>query len=302
MTVADALDIYGTEHAPTVKDPVRIAFCIEAVLPILGDLPLSSITGQVCRRYAKIRNRAAATIRKELGAIQAAVNFCHGEGYLAAPIKVKLPPKPAARDRWLTRSEAAKLLRAARRSPKSRHLARYILIAIYTGTRKQAILNLQFMPNTQGGWIDTEHGIMYRRGVDKIESKKRTPPIPIPRPLLAHLRRWERTGSRYVIEADSMRIASIKSAWHSALIASGIDRCTCHDLRHTAITWAMQSGVDKWEAAGYFGLTLDMLESVYAHHHPDHLRGAARVMGNAGKLAHEPVTAGKINKGKLVSV
>ena len=31
MTVADALAIYGREHAPTIKDPVRIGYAIEAL-------------------------------------------------------------------------------------------------------------------------------------------------------------------------------------------------------------------------------------------------------------------------------
>lgn len=54
------------------------------------------------------------------------------------------------------------------------------------------------------------------------------------------------------------------------------DHCTRHDLRHTAITWAMRNGVDKWEAAGFFGVGLDMIERVYGHHHPDYLQGRSR--------------------------
>ena len=302
VTVAEVLDLYGTEHAPTCKDTARIAYAIEGLLPTLGALPVSTIMGATCRRYAKMRNRAPGTIRKELGVLQAAINYCHAEGYLTAAVRVKMPPKPAPRDRWLSRNEVARLLRVARRNPKSRHLCRFILMAIYTGTRKDALLRLQFMPNTQGGYINTKTGTMYRRGVGEVETKKRQPPIPIPRQLLAHLRRWERNGSRYVIEADRMRIASIKTAWRTALAESGIDHCTPHDLRRTAVTWAMQHGVDKWAACGYFGLTLEILESVYGHHHPDHLESAVRAMENTGKLVHVPDSAGSTNKRGLISV
>jgi hypothetical protein len=38
----------------------------------------------------------------------------------------------------------------------------------------------------------------------------------------------------------------------------------------------MQAGVDKWEAAGFLGMSVEMLDRVYGHHHPDHLRAAAR--------------------------
>jgi len=278
MTVAEVLDIYATERAPHVKDPARIADCIRALVPILGALPLSAITGEVCRRYGKARDRAPGTVRKELGTLAAAINHCHAEGHITSAPRVRLPARPAPRDRWLSRDEAAKLVRAAYRNPKAKHLARFILVALYTGTRSDAILRLGFMPNTVGGWVDTDRGVLYRRAAGEVESKKRTPPVPIPRPLLAHLRRWERQGARFVVEVDGQRVGSLKTAWRTALAASGIDHCTKHDLRHTAVTWAMQRGADKWAAAGFFGLSLDMLESVYGHHHPDHLRSAVEAM------------------------
>ena len=278
MTVAEALDIYANERAPLVRDPARIGDCIRALVPILGALPLSSITGEVCRRYGKERNRASGTIRKELGTLRAAIRHCHTEGYITSAPGVRLPAKPAPRDRWLTRDEAARLIRAAYRNPKAKHLARFILLALYTGTRTDAILRLGFMPNTVGGWADTEKGVLYRRPTGEAESKKRTPPVPIPPRLLAHLRRWEHQGARFVVEVDGQRVASLKTAWRTALAASGIEHCTKHDLRHTAVTWAMQKGADRWHAAGYFGLTVDMLESTYGHHHPDHMQSAVEAI------------------------
>ena len=154
MTVANALAIYAEKHAPTVRAPDRIAYAIKALVPILGELPVGSINSSVCQRYAESRARAAGTVRKELGVLQAAINFAYSEGYLTATRKVRLPEKPAPRDRWLTRDEAARLLRAAHRSYRGKHLARFILVGLYTGTRSEAILGLRFMPNTEGvGWI-----------------------------------------------------------------------------------------------------------------------------------------------------
>jgi integrase len=56
-----------------------------------------------------------------------------------------------------------------------------------------------------------------------------------------------------------------------AKIDTTIDNVTPHTLRHTAATWLMQRGTDLWEAAGYLGMTVEVLERVYGHHHPDHL-------------------------------
>lgn len=278
VSVGDVLEIYGRERAPHVTDPSRIGYAIQALVPILGDLPVGNITGAMCRYYAETRDRAPGTVRKELGTLQAAINHAHSEGYLTSAPRVRLPAKPPPRDRWLTRDEVARLLRAAWRNPKAKHLARFILVAIYTGTRTEAILGLRFMPNAAGGWVDTEAGLMYRRAAGKAETKKRQPPVPIPRPLSAHLRRWERNGARFVVEVDGQRVAEVKHSWATALAEAGIEHCTRHDLRRTAVTWAMASGVDKWAAAGFFGLSLDILERVYGHHHPDHLRSAAEAM------------------------
>jgi hypothetical protein len=41
----------------------------------------------------------------------------------------------------------------------------------------------------------------------------------------------------------------------------------------------MQAGVDKWEAAGFLGMSVEMLDRVYGHHHPNHLRVAAHAIG-----------------------
>ena len=40
----------------------------------------------------------------------------------------------------------------------------------------------------------------------------------------------------------------------------------------------MQRGIDKWAAAGNFGITSEMLDRVYGHHHPDYLRSAIEAM------------------------
>jgi integrase len=47
-------------------------------------------------------------------------------------------------------------------------------------------------------------------------------------------------------------------------------------MRHTAATWLMQRGVNLWTAAGYLGMTVEVLERVYGHHHPDYLAEAVQ--------------------------
>ncbi len=279
MTVAAVLQHYLREQVPHVVAPERIAYAVRALIPILGRLPISDLTGSVCRRYGTMRGRAPGTVRKELQVLQSAINHCVREGYLTAGRQLVLPAQPPARDRWLTRHEVAALVRAAYRSRQGKHLARYILIAVYTGTRSTALLNLGFMPHTQGGWFDLDRGILHRRATGARETKKRQTPAPIPARLLAHLRRWERMGATWAVEAGGQRVASVKTAWKAALREAGIEHCTRHDLRHTCATWIMQAGANTWEAAGYLGMTVQMLERTYGHHHPEYLRSVVEAFG-----------------------
>lgn len=276
--IADALARYAEEHAASTAAPERVYYAMTPLLDFWGKLPVSAIKGETCRRYAKQRKRADATIRRELGTLRAAIGYCVREGYLLSAPTVTLPEKPAGKERWLTRDEAAKLLRAARRSKRGKHLARFILIGLYTGTRKDAILGLRFAPHVNGGHIDTANGLLYRRGSGQRATKKLQPPARLPDRLLAHLRRWER-NSVWAVEYQGSRCGDIKTGWKAIRQDAGMLDVTPHTLRHTAITWALQRGARTWDVAGYFGVSIKVIEEVYGHHSPDHQESARLAMG-----------------------
>src|ERR1019366_5116682 len=73
----------------------------------------------------------------------------------------------------------------------------------------------------------------------------------------------------------------------AALLAGLSGNVTPHTLRHTAATWLMQSGTDRWQAAGYLGMSVEMLEKVYGHHHPDYLQAAVAAIGNGSRTKQE---------------
>jgi integrase len=121
-------------------------------------------------------------------------------------------------------------------------------------------------------------GVFYRRAQGAPATKKRQPPVRLSDRLLAHLRRWQRLGiaERAVVEWNGKPVRSVRKAFAAAVKAGGLDdRITPHVLRHTAATWAMQQGGDVWQIAGFLGLTVETLERVYGHHHPDYQRDAA---------------------------
>jgi integrase len=163
-------------------------------------------------------------------------------------------------------------------SPQHKHLVRFILIGLYTGTRHRAILSLQWMPNTTGGWVDIERGVLYCRSGNEPENKKRKPPTRMSPRLIAHLRRWNRMdkGARFIIRYDGRMVKRLEKSFRGARAKAGLDETvTPHVLRHTRATWLMQAGVDIWEAAGSLGMTVETLQNTYGHQHPDFQKRAA---------------------------
>ena len=221
------------------------------------------------------------TARHDLKTLRAALNWYKSEhdAQMIVPT-VTLPKKaPPRKDYWLSRSEIARRIRLARKSLQTRHIARVLLIGVYSGTRPGAILGLRWLPSPAAGWIDLDSGTLHRAGTSERESNKRKPPARIHSRLLPQLRRWHRIdgehGITHVVHYKGAPIHKLRRAWAS--IGGGKDGP--HVVRHTAATWLMQAGVDAFEAAGYLGMSVETLLEVYGHHHPAFQEKAARASG-----------------------
>lgn len=284
--IADIVADWLAEVAARRARPGEAAGRARNVLEAFGALRASALTTAACRAYAERRGPVA---RRELEDLRAAVNHARQEGRLAVPVALALPERRETRQRWLTRGEAARLLLAAWRLRQSwkgqgtgrataRHLARFILVALYTGSRAGVICGASWQPAPGRGHVDLAAGVFLRAADGARRTKKRAPPIPLPERLLAHLRRWHDRGiSRVaVVEWNGRPVTRVDKAFRSARRAAGLgDDVVAHTLRHTAATWGMQTGEDLWRLARYLGMTVETLERVYGHHHPQHLRRAA---------------------------
>jgi len=275
--IADILMVYSREHLQHKVSAPNYAYNIGLLAAWWGDKSLSDVTPANTRAYGKGRTDAAA--RHDLEILRAAIRFWHKHhGPLPLVPQIILPPKPEARTRWMTRSEAAKLLRAARRT-STRSIARFIPLGLYTGSRSGVIRDLRW------DWIDLHTGTMRRRAPRANERKnKRTPIVKLGRRILAHLRRWRRLdgpNAVYVCENNGKPFDRIFYSWSKVLKLAGLDdhegKVTPHIMRHTRATWLMQAGIDLWEAAGHLGMNVKTLQEHYGHHHPNFQSRAAEV-------------------------
>src|SRR5450756_1893481 len=124
--------------------------------------------------------------------------FCHGDrgaiGRSRIPMArrrcTKTGPYEVSRSRmiWPLHAGPDKGRRIPTNKRPLRHLARFILIGIYTGTRAGAIATASPVRAEGRSFVDLDQGIFYRLAQGKRVTNKRQPPAPIPPRLLAHMR------------------------------------------------------------------------------------------------------------------
>lgn len=272
------LAAYAEEHGPDLaSDAARetLAYNIEALLGFWASMTASQINGEACRAYAAHRQRAPGTVHRELSVLSAAMGHAVAAERLEARRPMWMPAKGPGRERWLTRAEAAALLRAARAEPQSRmHLPLFILLGLYGGARPGAILELRW------DQIDLERGRIDWRRPDGRRTNKGRARTPIPRRLMTFLRLARRRGwtTGPVVHIDGQPVGSIKKSFAAACRRAGLEGVTPHVLRHTCGTWLAQAGVPLWDVAGYLGHTQARTTELYAHHSPDHMGRAAAAL------------------------
>lgn len=203
IDIADVLSIYLDDCGPRMADQPKLERCIARLNAYWGGKMLSGVTTAECRAYAHSRVKTGGT-RTDLETLRAAINHHAKENLHCGTVRVTLPPKGPPRDRWLTRGEAARLIWACWRYREQQtvhrgrkkgkriatdkrplhHLARFILVGLYTGTRASAIASASPYRGMGHSFVDLDQGIYYRLASGKRTTNKRQTPAPIPPRLL----------------------------------------------------------------------------------------------------------------------
>jgi integrase len=143
------------------------------------------------------------------------------------------------------------------------------------GRRKEAVLSLRWANvSLSNGTIDFK-----REG--RVETTKRRGAVRVHRKVLSHLQRIKRRRGvgelDYVIQWHGRRIHNVKESFAAAVEGVGLGKhVTPHVLKHTCVSWLLQSGVSLWDAAQFFSTSVPTLERVYGHHCPSHQERALR--------------------------
>lgn len=306
-TAADAWEVYRAKHvAAHVVGRATLDFNWKALEPHFGALAVGAIDQDVVDDYVAKRTSGrlgrcvkAATCRKELSTLTAALRFCTRkpnklfEPSVLQPIR--LPDQAEPRDRWLTMAEMQALLDGAarlRRGPRLSRCERFLWIALETAARKQAILDLTW------DRVDFEIGVIHYDVPGRRKTNKRRVSVPISSALRPVLERAfaEREGP-LVLDNKAAVWASVQLAAIEAGLSdqerprhAGKPRATGispHVLRHTAATHMARRGVPLWKVAKILGDTLTTVEKTYAKWAPDDPAGTVDLISNGALEAAE---------------
>lgn len=271
--LSDVLSVYADEKLTGKLSEASVLYDIAKLTKWWGTKRVSEVNVKTCRAYLAHR-KGVASAGRELSFLNAGMrhwNKAHGP--LRALPSIEKPPPPAPRSHWMTRDQAARFLRKARRTP---HLGRFFIIGWYTGSRRSVICGLRW------SMVDLKSGIMLRKpeGVPQPKNKK-SPPVRMGKRLMAHLKRWKRLDGKagdFIVNFAGKQIRRPVNSWDKARRDAKLPKwVTPHVLRHTRATNMMQQGIPPWEASKALGMSVAVLERVYGHHHPDWQKDAAEV-------------------------
>ena len=257
-----------------------------------GNLPLAKIDQAAIDHAAKILCPSAApsTVNCQIHTpVSAVVKHAAARG-LCEYKQIERPRQPRGRVRWLTPSEADRLIAAC-----SEHLRPLVIFLLYTGARLSEALYIDWqqidLARGQVQFLATKNGDLR---VFPASAGRRYPCKPSPSP-------WEvfrrPDGKPYVRKADRSG-GQIKTAFQGACRRASIVDLSPHDCRHTWATWHYAANRDLVALMELGGWKSEKMVLRYAHMNVAHLAQsiAALPWGKSGEQG-ERKSKVKVNSG-----
>ncbi len=268
--MAIVLDAYLADRKGEVNDYSRLTEAATALKATLGHKIPQDLDKRDYQRHSRRKSAlsdkriTSDTARRELSMLNTALRAAGIQ-----PPAVKLPKRGPGRDRFLSKAEAARLMEQA----ASYHLRIFLMIALATGARKSAILDLTWAR------VDLDRKRIDFRPPGRAETNKKRGVCPIGARLTAALRDAKQiTQSNFVIEWNAKPLASIKRSFKMAAERAGVVWCTPHYLKHTAISWFAEEGFSIDEISDMTDTDSETVKRIYRKFNPDYLKPMAERM------------------------
>jgi len=231
----------------------------------IGHLRPDAWTPQRNARYIRERG-SLSSARRELQELRSAFLLHTEPGFV--PPEVKYPPERPPRDRYITRAQSKRLLEAAR---PVFHVWLFVLLAVTTGRRKGAILDLTW------DRVDLERGVLDFSNPELMVTKKRrgaTKVAPSVVAVLAQAKEVAQTDC--VIEYAGRFIKDIKKGFGLAVERAGLPKwVTPHILKHAVISWLAEEGWTVDQISDLTDTDPKTVRRIYRKVNPESLSGMA---------------------------
>jgi integrase len=266
--LVDLWKLYLADRRKDGRDVTRQENAWKRLEPVFGQMFGTDISKDDCRAYAKLRKRqgaATGTAKTELEYLRACLNLRYGRGHN----RVWTPQGSAPRERFLTREELEQLLDRV----TTPHVRLFIILAIATGARMSAILELRWEQ------VDFKHRTINFNSPTREQTNKRRPVVPLNSRSYGALEEAARGAlTDFVIEWDGKPVSSIKKAIRMAAQRAGVP-CSPHVFRHTAGVWMAQADVPLQKISQFLGHTSTRVtERTYARYSPSFMKDAAAAL------------------------
>lgn len=243
------------------------------LLPFFGTNLLREITPELIQRYVSSRKAqkiANATVNRELALLKHCFSIAIKWGWTRDnPVKrIEMLREPKGRVRFLSDDERRSLFAVL-----PWYIRPIVLFAMHTGMRKSEILNLQWSQVSQKGRCIVLE--------DTKNNERRSVPLNNTAMLvLEEVGKIRRLDIPYVFynPLTGDRWKDVQHAFLRACKVANVKDFRFHDLRHTAASYLVMSGVDLTTVKEILGHKTIEMTLRYAHLTPEHKVNAAKVL------------------------
>ena len=238
-----------------------------------GEMEARAITIADCRAHMAERRKQGimdGTLLTELGHLRMVLKWAEKHKLIDRAPHIERPSKPKPKEHHLTKQQARALIDAA----SMPHMKLYILLALGTGARNAALLDLTW------DRCDFDRERIDLRNPEITVPHKGRAIVPMTRTVKAALLS-ARAGavSEYVIEWAGRKVTSVKRGLRFAAKRAGVGHVSPHMLRHSAAVHMAEESVPMPEISQFLGHSnTQITEQIYARFSPDYLRRAAAAL------------------------
>lgn len=232
----------GKKMPPFIDDWKSLRPTFENLRPadLEKELVVDGEKRTVCHRYALEKSKAGHsrdTIWTRLTRLRSAINWADKKNILDEKPYVWVPSKAKPKSYNLTVEECLRLVKEA----TTPHIKLFIIIALNTGARTTAILELTWdRVDFEKMQIRLEKELKEDDILLKVSQKGRAT-VQMNVFLAATLMEFKKAAlTDHVIEYNGKPIGNIKKAFKRACVRAGLPKASPHTLRHTAATRAFE--------------------------------------------------------------